>query len=268
MPNAEVDAPLDDAAHQERQAALRALGTAFQDSGVHAMPKVGMAPGSAAVTVTIPLDEPDVQRFLTSTGLPSPDAAAPLRYLLKQHGINARVDVVEFGPGTALKVELATGDDALRLAALVIDRRSDAHSAALRLKAAFTGIGISEEHIFVADGAVLVGDIDIQDALTLYTVLGGDHHEWFDEFDLDDRWDPRGWRDVERVAELLGPVVSKVSGSPLASTPNPACQGCISSRPHRITLGSASPQQALLLADAIAASDTPRAASGAGPPAV
>lgn len=268
MPNAEVDAPLDDAAHQERQAALRALGTAFRDSGVYAVPKVGTAPGSAAVTLTVPLGELELQRFLLGRGLPSPDAAAPLRHLLEQHGINARTEVVEFGPGTALKVELATGDDAVRLAALVIDRRSDAHSAALRLKAAFTGIGISEEHIFVADGAVLVGDIDIQDALALYAALGSGHSEEIDELDLDDRWDPQTWRDVETLAELLGPVVSKASGDLLASTPNPACQGCISSRPHRITLGSASPEQALLLADAIAASDAPGATSGAGPPAV
>ncbi|MET7490282.1 hypothetical protein [Streptomyces sp. NPDC005538] len=267
MPNAEVDTPLDDTAHQERQAALRALGTAFRDSGVHAMPKVGMVPGSAAVIVTIPLDEPDAQRFLIGRGLPSPDAAAPLRHLLEQHGINARVEVVEFGPGTALKVELAAGDDAVRLAALVIDRRSDAHSAALRLKAAFTGIGISKEHIFVADGAVLVGDIDIQEALALYAVLGG-HSGEVDELDLDDRWDPQSWRDVETLAELLGPVVSKASGDLLASTPNPACQGCISSRSHRITLGSASPEQALLLADAIAAAGAPGATSGAGSPAV
>ncbi|WP_331732717.1 hypothetical protein OG613_48465 (plasmid) [Streptomyces sp. NBC_00015] len=268
MPNAEVDAPLDDAAHQERQAALRALGKAFHDSGVLAMPKVGVAPGSAAVIVTIPLDEPEVQRFLIGRGLPSPDAAAPLRHLLEQHSINARVEVVEFGPGTAHKVELAADDDAMRLATLVIDRRSDAHAAALRLKAAFSGIGISKEHIFVADGAVLVGDIDIQEALALYAVLGGGHSEEIDDLDLDDRWDPGCWRDVETLAELLGPVVSKASGNPLASTPNPACQGCISSRPHRVTLGSASPEQALLLADAIAASSAPRATSGAGPPAV
>jgi hypothetical protein len=266
MPNAEVDIPLDDAA-QERQAALRALGTAFRDSGVHAMPKIGTPPSSAAVSVTIPLGEPDVQRFLIGRGLPSPDAAAPLRHLLEQHGIDAQVAVVEFGPGSALKVELASGDDAGRLAALVIDRRSEAHSAALHLRAAFAGIGIREERIFVADGTVLVGDIDIQDALALYTVLGGGHREAMDELDLDDRWDPQGWRDVETLAELLGPVVSKASGSPLVSTPNPACQGCISSRPHRITLGGASPQQALLLADAIAASGSPGAASGAGPPA-
>lgn len=268
MPNAEVDPHLDDASLQERQAACHALGTAFRDSGVHAMPKMGTTPGSAAVTVTIPLDGPDVERFLIGSGLPSPDTAAPLRHLLTQHGIDARVGVVEFGPETALRVELATGGAAMRLAALVIDRRSAAHSAALRLKAAFTGIGISEEHIFVADGAVLVGDIDIQDALALYTVLGGGRVEELDEFDRDDRWDPQGWRDVETLAKLLGPVVSKASGDPLASTPNPACQGCISSRPHRITLGSASPEQALLLADAIAASGTPGAASGAGPPAV
>lgn len=266
MPNAEVDAPLDDAA-QERQAALRALATAFRDSGVHAMPTVGTTPGSAAVTITIPLDGPDVQQFLIGRGLPSPNAAAPLRHLLKQHGINARVTLVEFGPGTALKVELAMGDDAERLATLVSDRRSDAHSAALRLKAAFTGIGISEERIFATDGAVLVGDINIQDALVLYTVLGGDHSK-FADLDLDDRWDPQGWRDVETLAELLGPVVSKASGDPLASTANPACRGCISSRPHRIALGRASPGQALLLADAIAASGAPEAALGAGPPAV
>ncbi|WP_055522732.1 hypothetical protein [Streptomyces graminilatus] len=268
MPNAEVDAPLDDAALQERQAACRAVGTAFRDSGVNAMPKAGTTLGSAAVTVTIPLDWPDVERFLIGRGLPSPDAAAPLRHLLEQHGVDAQVAVVEFGPGTALKVELDTGDDAVRLAAFVIDRRSDAHSAALRLKAAFTGIGISAERIFVADGAVLVGGIDIQDALTLYAVLDGGHGEEIDELDLEDRWDPEGWRDVETLAELLGPVVSKASGGLLASTPNPACQSCISSRPHRITLGRASPGQAVLLADAIAASDAPGAASGAGPPAV
>lgn len=268
MPNAEVDAPLDDAAHQERHATLRALEAAFRDSGVRAMPKVGMAPGLAAVIVTIPLDEPESQRFLIGRGLPSPDAAAPLRHLLEQHGINARVEVVEFGPGTALKVELATGDDAVRLAGLVIDRRSDAHSAALRLKAAFTGIGISEEHIFVADGAVLVGDIDMQEALALYAVLGGGHSEELVELDLDDRWDPDCWRDVETLAKLLGPVVSKASGGFLASTPNPACHGCISSRPHRITLGSASPEQALRLADVIAGSSAPGAASSAGTPAV
>jgi hypothetical protein len=265
MPNAEVDAPLDDTANQERQAALRTLGIAFRDSGVLAMPKVGMPPDSAAVIVTIPLDEAEVQRFLIGRGLPSPDAAAPLRLVLEQHGINARVEVVEFGPGTALKVELATGDDAVRLASLVIDRRSDAHSAALRLKVAFNGIGISKAHIFVADGAVLVGDIDIQEALALYAVLGGGHSE---ELDLDDRWDPDCWRDVEKLAKLLGPVVSKASGGFLASTPNPACQGCISSRPHRITLGSASPEQALLLADVIAGSSAPGEISSAGTPAV
>jgi hypothetical protein len=268
MPNTEVDAPLDDTANQERQAALRTLGTAFRDSGVLAMPKIGMPPGSAAVIVTIPLDEAEVQRFLIGSGLPSPDAAAPLRLVLEQHGINARVEVVEFGPGTALKVELATGDDAVRLASLVIDRRSDAHSAALRLKTAFSGIGISKAHIFVADGAVLVGDIDIQEALALYAVLDGGHSEELDELDLDDRWDPDCWRDVEKLAKLLGPVVSEASGGFLASTPNPACQGCISSRPHRITLGSASPEQALLLADVIAGSSAPGATSSAGTPAV
>ncbi|MFE6939729.1 hypothetical protein [Streptomyces chartreusis] len=265
MPNADVDVPLDDNAHQECQTALRALERAFRDSGVHAMPKLGTLPGSPAVTVTIPLNEPDVQRFLSGGTLPSVDAAAPLRHLLEQYGIDTRVAVVEFGPGTALNVTLATGDDAVRLAALIIEHRSDAHSAALRLKAAFSKIGISEEHIFVADGTVLVGNVDVQDALTLYTVLGGGFNEEFAEPDLDDRWDPQGWRNVETLAELLSHVVSKASGGLLASTPNPACQGCISSRPHRITIGRASPQQALLLAESIA---TPGAPPDVGPTAV
>lgn len=265
MPQAEVDTPLDDAAVQMRRAAARAVQTAFRNSGVHAMLEVAATRAAPAVSVTIPLSATGGSPFLGGTGLPLPDAAGPLQQLLAHHHIHAQVTVIELGPDPALLVALTTGDDALRLAALVIERRSDAHDAALRLSGVFADLGITEDHIYVTDGAVQVGDINVQDAITLYDVLTGGQRNEAADLDLGDRWDPQSWREVEKLAQLMGPVVSKAAGEPLDCTPHPACRTCISSRPHRITLGSASPQQALLLADAISSANS-SSTSGASPP--
>ncbi|MFF1717253.1 hypothetical protein [Streptomyces sp. NPDC058268] len=264
MPQAEVDTPLDNAAVEARRAAARAVQTAFRNSGVHAMLEVATTRAAPAVSVTIPLGGTSGSPFLGGTGLPLPDGAGPLQQLLEHHDIHAQVTVIELGPDPALLVALTTGDDALRLAALVIERRSDAHDAALRLSGVFADLGITEDHIYVADGAVQVGDINVQDAITLYDVLTGQRNDAA-ELDLGDRWDPRTWRDVEKLAELMGPVVSKAAGEPLDCIPHPACRTCISSRPHRITLGSASPQQVLLLADAISSANS-SSTSGVSPP--
>ncbi|MFG2210436.1 hypothetical protein [Streptomyces sp. NPDC048638] len=266
MSQAEVDTPLDDAAVEARRAAARAVRTAFRDSGVHAMLEVAATRAAPAVSVTIPLVGTGGSPFPVGTGLPLPDGAGPLQQLLAHHDIHAQVTVVELGPDPALLVALPTGDDALRLAALVIERRSEAHDAALRLRGAFAGIGITEDHIYVTDGTVQVGDISVQDAITLYDVLTGGQRNDAAELDLGDRWDPWPWREVEKLAKLMGPVVSQAAGAPLDCIPHPACRTCISSRPHRITLGSASPQPVLLLADAISSANS-SSTSGASPPA-
>ncbi|MFJ8752191.1 hypothetical protein ACIREO_23085 [Streptomyces sp. NPDC102441] len=270
MPQAEVDTPVDDAALEPRRAAGRELQTAFRDSGVHAKPQIGTTTAASAVSVTIPLEGGGAAQFLIGKPLPLADPAAPLQYLLKQHEIQAKVTIVEFGPDPVLKVALATCDDARRLAALVIERRSEAHDAALRLRTVFTKIGVTENHIYVTDGTVEIGDIDVRDAVTLYDILagGGSSAEahGLHGLNLHDRWDSRGWRDVEKLAQLLGPIVSKASGQYLESLPNPACHDCISSRPHRITLGSAHPRQVLLFADAITSADGAASSTDPGPP--
>ncbi|MEU0213632.1 hypothetical protein ABZ281_00440 [Streptomyces sp. NPDC006265] len=230
------------------------------------MPKIGMTTAAPAVSLTIPLSGWESSPFLDGQ-LPVANPAAPLQHLLGQHDVHAKVTLVEFGPETAAEVAVATCDDARRLVALVVERRSEAHKAALRLRAAFTKIGITEDHIYVIDGAVQVGDINAPDAVTLLEILAdGNLSAALNELGLRHRWDTEGWREVEKLAQLLGRVVSKACGQHLESVPNPACHTCASSRPHRITLGTASPQHVLLLASAITAADEPGVCSDAASP--
>ncbi|MGW2082675.1 hypothetical protein ACWCOW_38210 [Streptomyces sp. NPDC001939] len=231
------------------------------------MLEVAAAHASPAMSVTIPLGGPVLSLFPAGRGLALPGTADPLQQLLARHDIRAQVTVIEFGPESALRVALATEEDGRRLAALVIARRSAAHDAVLRLRDVFASIGITQDHIYVADGLVEVGDISVQDAITLYNVLAKSHGDEATGLALGDRWEPRSWRDVEKLAELLSPVVGNAAGEPLDCTPHPACRGCIASRPHQITLGSASPRQVLLLAESISSSGTSRTDSDAGPPA-
>ncbi|MFC8016600.1 hypothetical protein [[Kitasatospora] papulosa] len=257
---ADVDTPVDRASLEARRAVARDLQTAFRDSGVHVMPKIGMTTAASAVSLTIPLSGGATSLFLVDGQLPVANPAAPLQYLLGQYGVQAKVTMVEFGPETALDVEVATCGDARRLAALVVDRRSEAHDAALRLRTTFTKIGITEDHIYVTDGMVQIGDINAPDAVTLVEILtDGDSSAALNELGLRDRWDAGGWREVEKLAHLLGRVLSKACGQYLESVPNPACHTCVSSRPHQISLGTASPPHVLLLASAITAADEPGA---------
>ncbi|MEW2497472.1 hypothetical protein AB0942_28645 [Streptomyces nodosus] len=255
---AEVDTPVDRVSLEARSAVARDLRTAFRDSGVHAIPKIGMTTAASAVSLTIPLSGGKTSLFLVDGQLPAANPAAPLQHLLGQHGVQAKVTLVEFGPETALDVEVATYGDARRLTALVVERRSEAHDAAPRLRAAFTKIGITEDHIFVSNGAVQIGDINAPDAVTLLEILtDGDSTAALNELGLRDHWDAGCWREVEKLAQLLGSVVSEACGQYLESVPNPACHSCASSRPHRISLGTASPQHVLLLARAITTADNP-----------
>ncbi|MYT23876.1 hypothetical protein GTW69_26945 [Streptomyces sp. SID7760] len=264
---ADVDTPVDRASLEARRAVARELQTAFRDSGVHAMPKIGMTTAAPAVSLTIPLSGWEISPFLGDGQLPVANPAAPLQHLLGQHDVHAKVTLVEFGPETAAEVAVATYGDAWRLVALVVERRSEAHNAALRLRAAFTKIGITEDHIYVAAGTVQIGDINAPDAVTLLEILtNGNSSAALDELGLRNRWDAEGWREVEKLAQLLGRVVSKACGQYLESVPNPACHTCASSRPHRISLGTASPQHVLLLASAITAADEPGACGDVAPP--
>ncbi|MER6125951.1 hypothetical protein ABT173_25650 [Streptomyces sp. NPDC001795] len=242
----EVDIPLDAEGLEERRAAGRELVTAFRNSGVDVVDNVDTAPGRPAVTLTIP----DHNSLLQQSGGDAalvPDAAARLQRLMTDSGIDALVKVVEWGPGIALKVAVASPQDAHLLSQLVMDNLSTEHRAALRLRNTFAAAEISKSEIRAEAGVVRLGDLSAEDAVVLYRALGGEEDP-IKDLDLDD------WRTLDLLTELLQKTVSAAADADVTARAKPACATCIAARPHRITLGSLYADNAQHLADALAAS--------------
>jgi hypothetical protein len=242
----EADIPLGPQVLEGRRAAGRELVTAFRHSGVGVMESVGTAPGQPAVTLTIP----DHGSLLDASGGDAalvPDAAARLQRLMTDSGIDARVMVVEWGPGVALKVAVASPRAAHLLSQLVMENLSAVHQAALRLRNTFEAAQISKNEIRAEAGVVRLGDVSVEDAVALYRTLSGEEDP-IQDVDLDD------WRTLDVLAVLVQKTVSAAAGADVTAEPKPACATCIAARPHRITLGSLHVEHAQCLADLLAAS--------------
>lgn len=226
------------------------MRAALYDSGVHVRLAVGRTADGNAVSVTVLLSGGLLS--MSDDRLPAADPVAALRSWLDRHGVRARTALDTAGPDRALRVVLPSAEDVRRLTVLVTERRSEEHRAALRLRRAFSGAGMTGHRIFVHDGLIQIGDIQVDDALALYDMLTDHCYERQADIPVfHDRWEWRNWHAVERLAGLLGPVLSRASGQQLDVTAVPSCRDCVTSRPHRISLGAATASQAVLLADAI-----------------
>lgn len=238
------------------RAAGEALRAALYANGVHARLAVGRTADDDPVSVTVLLSDGFLS--ISDDRLPAADPAAALQSWLGQHGVRAHTALDTVGPDCALRVTLPTAEDARQLAVLVAEQRSERHRAALQLRRAFSEAGITDHRIFVHDGLIQIGDIRVDDALTLYDILTDHDRDRRTDTPAFDRWEWRNWHAVECLADLLGPVLSRASGQELRATAVPSCRDCITNRPHRIALGAALPPQAVLLAEAVArAAGTP-----------
>ncbi|MCT9107590.1 hypothetical protein [Streptomyces mirabilis] len=226
----EVDVPLDAEVLEERRAAGRELVVAFRNSGVSVLDNVGTASGSPAVTLTLPDHNSHPRKYAGGATL-VPHTAQSLRQLMTESGIDALVDVVEWGPGAALKVTLASPRDAQLLSQLVMDNLSAEHRAALQLRTTFQAAGISKNEVRADTGVVRLGDVSAEDAVVLYRALGGED-DLVKDLDLDN------WRSLDVLSDLVHKTASAAAGADVAAEPKPACSTCRAARPHRITLGS------------------------------
>ncbi|WP_058041239.1 hypothetical protein [Streptomyces roseifaciens] len=197
------------------------------------------------MTVTIAPDS--TAPFLPGTDavdplLPVEQMARALQEALAQHQIRATVrTVVRIEP--ALEIALATAQDAMLFAFLVLAHLSDVQAAALRLRTVWGDAGIEAPDVRATESGVDIGDISAADAARLWRFLGGDQQAG--DVPLD------SYEAIHDLTDRLRPLLAAAAGGFIDAIAKPVCADCADSRPDRIALGRATASQALLLADAI-----------------
>ncbi|WP_164837419.1 hypothetical protein [Streptomyces sp. B29(2018)] len=237
-----------------RRMACHALREALAASGALPVGYISER-GSPAITVTVPQD--GAALLIPGPGrAPALDSASVLHRVLAGYGVNAQVTMVELITGPALRIALDRAQDAHRLAELVLAHLPEPHASAQRLRTVLAEADITAEEVRVVHGLISVGDISAQDARTLCDVLGAGSVEEGAELDA------YSWRDVEVMASRLACMLHSDLHGGLSVTADPACTSCIDSRPHRITLGLATPAQAREIADVLQRANTPQPSAG------
>jgi len=118
----------------------------------------------------------------------------------------------------SLWVAFEQAGDAMTLARLIIDELPEPQAAAHRLNTAFEHAAISGSSVRHAYGAVEIKPLTVGDTLALCRALGSDN--------LAQGLDAGDWHDLEKLAELIGPVLTAAAGTPVQAESDPSCRNC------------------------------------------
>lgn len=245
MPNTPIrpGGPIDDAELDQRRSASRTLSEALSASGIRSLCDVGRTPQNPAVTLVLLPNRWVPVAVLDDAELPDQAAATVLRHGLRSISVTADVAVEAVGSEPATRIKLATSGDATRLAQWLMTILLPPQAAAQRLRAALGNLGIGAEGIRAAGANIHVGGLDADDAV----VLG---HFLHDLLGLTS--DPDGdWRTVEELASRTGAILSAATGHVAMVSPDPACNTCERSRPHRLQVSDLTLSATLRLAAAL-----------------
>lgn len=244
---------VDDIELEQRRDAARSLSQALTTADIRSLITARRTPTPAVTVALLPNDgERESASADPNHALPVRSRVADLQQALRALSIEAEIRSDSVGPEPAVKIELATSQDARRLAAWVTEHLPPPLAAAHRLRTALANVGINATGVRAAGALVSIGDISAQEATQLSVLLQ----------DIPQSTDSdAGWHALEQLASRTAAILSATAGRYVTAVADQACTTCARSRPHRIRVGSLPLPETHRLAEALEKAGTPENAA-------